>query len=134
MNITDNQQDIETRQDCIQVCDFIKEYKTFCGSTVKAVNKISFGIDYGECFALLGVNGSGKSTIFKALTRDVLPTSGEITINGFNVQKKFKDVRNCIGYCPEYDAIFPKMTVIETIKYFAQIKGIKATLIDNAVD
>ena len=50
-----------------------------------AVNNISFGVDYGECFALLGANGAGKSTTFKTLTRDILPTSGEITINGFSV-------------------------------------------------
>ena len=92
-----------------------------------AVNKISFGLDYGECFALLGVNGAGKSTTFKALTRDVLLTAGEITINGFNVKTQFQNVRKLVGYCPEYNAIFPNMTVIETIKYFARIKGIKAT-------
>ena len=58
-----------------------------------AVDKISFALDYGECFALLGVNGAGKSTTFKALTRDILPTSGEIVINGFNVKKQFGKVR-----------------------------------------
>lgn len=64
------------------------------------MKKVSFGVDYGECFALLGVNGAGKSTTFKTLTRDILPTTGEITINGFNVQKQFGDVRKLIGYCP----------------------------------
>ena len=43
-----------------------------------AVEKISFGLDYGECFALLGVNGAGKTTTFKSLTRDVTPTNGDI--------------------------------------------------------
>jgi len=46
-----------------------------------AVENISFGLDYGECFALLGVNGAGKSTTFKALTADANPTEGEITID-----------------------------------------------------
>lgn len=64
------------------------------------MKKVSFGVDYGECFALLGVNGAGKSTTFKTLTRDILPTTGEITINGLNVQKQFGDVRKLIGYCP----------------------------------
>ena len=62
-----------------------KDYETFCSAPVKAVKNISFGLDYGECFALIGVNGAGKSTTFKTLTRDVLPTTGEITINGLNV-------------------------------------------------
>ena len=67
------------------MCNLQKEYETFFGAPVRAVRNISFGVDYGECFALLGANGAGKSTTFKALTRDILPTSGEITINGFNV-------------------------------------------------
>ena len=65
-----------------------------------AVNGISFGVDYGECFALIGSNGAGKSTTFKALTRDILPTTGLITINGFSVRKQFADIRKIIGYCP----------------------------------
>ena len=67
---------------------------------MRAVKQASFALDYGECFALLGVNGAGKSTTFKTLTRDVLPTTGEITIQGFDVQKSFSDARKLIGYCP----------------------------------
>jgi len=51
-----------------------------------AVRQASFGLDYGECFALLGVNGAGKSTTFKSLTREITPTIGEISIQGYNVQ------------------------------------------------
>ena len=68
------------RYDCIRVFNFQKEYSTFCGAPVKAVKRASFALDYGECFALLGVNGAGKSTTFKSLTRDITPTEGEITI------------------------------------------------------
>ena len=50
------------------------------GAPVKAVRQASFALDYGECFALLGVNGAGKSTTFKSLTREITPTTGEITI------------------------------------------------------
>jgi ABC-type multidrug transport system ATPase subunit len=50
-----------------------------------AVKQASFALDYGECFALLGVNGAGKSTTFKSLTRDITPTTGEITVQGFNI-------------------------------------------------
>ena len=56
---------------------------------MRAVQGVSFGLDYGECFALLGVNGAGKSTTFKSLTGDIEPTSGTITIQGFDVQKEF---------------------------------------------
>ncbi len=65
-----------------------------------AVEKASFGLDYGECFALLGVNGAGKSTTFKSLTYDIEPTAGEITINGLDIRRNFSEVRKLIGYCP----------------------------------
>ena len=71
--------------DCIRVHNFQKEYDTFCGAPVRAVKQASFGLDFGECFALLGVNGAGKSTTFKSLTRDTTPTTGEITIKGYDI-------------------------------------------------
>jgi ABC-type multidrug transport system ATPase subunit len=52
---------------------------------VTAVNNLNFGLASGECFALLGVNGAGKSTTFKSLTHEVLPTSGSITVGGYNL-------------------------------------------------
>ena len=52
---------------------------------VQAVDKVSFGLEYGECFALLGISGAGKTTVFKCLTGDEYPSSGAITINGHDV-------------------------------------------------
>lgn len=52
---------------------------------VVAVDKVSFGLEYGECFALLGISGAGKTNCFKCLTGEVLPTEGEVTINGLDV-------------------------------------------------
>ncbi len=68
---------------------FKKIYTACCRRPFLAVEKISFGLDYGECFCLLGVNGAGKTTCFKSLTNDISPTTGEITINGFDVYKEF---------------------------------------------
>ena len=68
------------------MADLRKAYTTFLGDPFVAVEDISFGLNYGECFALLGVNGAGKSTTFKSLTADTEPTSGEITIAGYNIQ------------------------------------------------
>ena len=71
--------------DCIRVNNFSKIYDVSCGAPIKAVKQASFGLDYGECFALLGVNGAGKSTTFKSLTREIAPTTGEITIQGYDI-------------------------------------------------
>jgi ATP-binding cassette subfamily A (ABC1) protein 3 len=57
-----------------------------CGRVnLNAVNNLSFGLDQGECFALLGVNGAGKSTTFKSLTHEVQPTKGKIHIAGYDI-------------------------------------------------
>jgi len=61
----------------------------------------------------LGVNGAGKSTTFKALTGEYHPTEGNVEINGLSVKDNFAKVCKMIGYCPQYDAIFYQMTVIE---------------------
>jgi branched-chain amino acid transport system ATP-binding protein len=55
---------------------------------VQAVRKVSFGLEYGECFALLGISGAGKTSIFKCLTGELYPTSGKLTINGQNVSTR----------------------------------------------
>jgi ATP-binding cassette subfamily A (ABC1) protein 3 len=68
----------------VRVNKFRKVYPSLFRDPVMAVEKTSFGLDYGECFALLGINGAGKSTTFKTLTCEIEPTEGEITINGFD--------------------------------------------------
>lgn len=55
------------------------------GKPMLAVENLSFGLSAGECFALLGVNGAGKSTTFKSLTCEVQPTSGKIEINAVDI-------------------------------------------------
>ena len=83
---------------------------------------------------MLGVNGAGKSTTFKSLTRDITPTTGEISVQGYNIQKEFAEARNLIGYCPQHDAIFPTLTVEETIKFYALVKGIRTNKIRPVVE
>ena len=127
-----------TKQDVIRVSGFRKAYTYLCGSPVLAVEKISFGLDYGECFALLGVNGAGKSTTFKSLTKDTVPTTGQITIAGYDVQRDFQEARKLIGYCPQHDALFPMLTVQEHLWFYAKIKGVPADkrpgMVEKSID
>ena len=88
------------------------------------VKNISFTVDYGECFGLLGLNGAGKTTIFKAITEEHAPTHGSIYINGLNILKNFDEVKLMFGYCPQFDAIFPYMTVRENLEFYSKIKGV----------
>ena len=92
-----------------------------------AVENVSFGLESGECFALLGVNGAGKSTTFKSLTSEVEPTAGSIHIGSLDIRKDFNKIKKLIGYCPQTNPIFEYMSVEENIEYFARIKGIPRT-------
>ena len=105
-----------------------KVYKNGLGKSTEAVKKSSFAVDKGECFALLGVNGAGKTTTFKSLTKDVIPTAGELSVMGYDISKDFHKARHYIGYCPQYDTIFDSLTVQEHLYYQAVIKGIPSEM------
>ena len=120
----------------IKVQDLRKVYQIQggCCNPVKplvAVENISFGLQAGECFALLGVNGAGKSTTFKSLTAEVEPTEGSIHIGALDIRKDFNKIKKLVGYCPQTNAIFDYMSVEENIFYFARIKGIPTDRMDE---
>ena len=109
----------------MRVASLKKVFKTGFCSNLTAVNNVSFGLDQGECFALLGVNGAGKTTVFKSLTNDTVPTGGRVSIGGWDVQRWFGFARKRIGYCPQHNTLFEQLTVIENLYLFARIKGVK---------
>jgi ABC-type multidrug transport system ATPase subunit len=80
---------------------FRKVYSVPFSKPILAVEKASFAVNEGECFALLGVNGAGKSTTFKSLTNVVEPTAGKINILGVDIAEHFDVIRYRIGYCPQ---------------------------------
>jgi ATP-binding cassette subfamily A (ABC1) protein 3 len=125
---------VEGHYDVIRVSGLRKAYTKLFAKPFLAVERISFGLDYGECFALLGVNGAGKSTTFKSLTGDVLPTEGEVTIAGFDIYQDFKEARKLIGYCPQKDAIFPLLNVEEHLWFYSRIKGVPPSLREEVVE
>lgn len=92
----------------------------------RAIEDISFSLDYGECFALLGVTGAGKTTTFKCLTGEEKPNVGNLFISGHDVTtgEGFENARRLIGYCPQFDAIYDNFTVFEHLEFYAKIKGI----------
>lgn len=105
-----------------------------CATDTKAVRNLSFSLEYGDCFAMLGVNGAGKSTMFKCLTAQEFPERGDLYINGVSISSNFESIRKQIGYCPQIDAIFEDMTVKQNLMFYASIKGIPIELIDSIVN
>jgi len=122
----------ENKEFAVEVRNIEKNYSALCTEKMpNSVNKLSFHLKKGECFALLGLNGAGKTTTFKCLTCEIFPTKGEIIINGLELESNFQNVRNMIGYCPQFDAIFDYMTVYENLYFYSSIKGIPANKVNS---
>ena len=120
-----NYKNINKNDYAVKIKNMQKIYNNNCCSPQTiGVKNISFTVDYGECFGLLGLNGAGKTTIFKAITEEHAPSHGSIYINGLNLIKNFDEVKLMFGYCPQFDAIFPYMTVYENLEFYSKIKGV----------
>ncbi|PHS68630.1 MAG: ABC transporter ATP-binding protein [Methylophaga sp.] len=89
-----------------------------------AVNNISFEIRKGEVLGFLGPNGAGKSTTMKMLSGCLAPDQGEITINGFDLLEQPKQAKAHIGYLPEQPPLYKELSVIEFLRFCAQINQI----------
>ncbi|XP_058696545.1 glucosylceramide transporter ABCA12 [Poecile atricapillus] len=93
---------------------------------ITAVKNISLGIPAGECFGLLGVNGAGKTTIFKMLTGDIGASSGRLQVQDHS--GSLNDISEAhwslFGYCPQEDALDDLLTVEEHMYYYARLHGI----------
>lgn len=83
----------------------------------KAVNNVSFTINPGEIFSLIGPNSSGKSTIVKTITGLLQPTSGSITMDTIDISKKPEQAKSLIGYIPDEPSIWPYMTGEEFVLF-----------------
>jgi len=83
----------------VRVDHISKTFKT--GKTeLTALNDISFEVERGELFGLLGPDGAGKTTLFRLLTTLMIATKGSAWVDGFDVVKDFKEIRNRVGYMP----------------------------------
>ena len=93
--------------------------KKFKEKTV--VNGIELRINEGELFALLGTNGAGKTTTIKMLSTLILPTDGEIKINGLDIIKDRQKIKEIINVSPQETAIAPNLSVKENLEFMAGV-------------
>ena len=97
--------------------------KSYNKGKITAVDNVSFSIEEGELFGLIGPDGAGKTSIFRILTTLLLPEGGNANINGFDTVKDFMEIRNCIGYMPCKFSLYPDLSVEENLNFFATIFG-----------
>ena len=89
---------------------------------VHAINNLYLGLEPNEKFGLLGFNGSGKTTTFRAITNEILTDSGSINLFGYDTKRQFKQIRTMVGYCPQINPLFDFMKVKEIIKFYSNLK------------
>lgn len=104
----------------INVKNLCKNYKN-----VKAVNNVSFQVNKGEIFGLLGVNGAGKTTIIKILTGLIKKDNGEITIDNFDIEKNIYEIKKIINVSPQNSSFASKLSVKENLNFFAKIYDVQ---------
>lgn len=100
----------------------VKNFKMGFGDKV-IIKDLSFDVKKGEIFGLLGSNGSGKTTTVRALLGFYEPTGGELLIDGKKYDPENADI--IVGYLPEERGLYLKETVIDTMVYFGELKGLK---------
>src|SRR6187549_442088 len=98
----------------ISVKDLVKNYGDF-----KAVKDISFDVYEGEIFGLLGPNGAGKSTTLEIIETLRSKTSGQVMVNGFDLDKEPGEIKKIIGVQLQSSGFYPSLTLLELIKLFA---------------
>lgn len=89
-----------------------------------AIEDISLQIPEGELYGLVGPDGAGKTTLLRILSTVMEPTSGSARIAGFDLHRQVEKARNCIGYMPQAFSLYPDLTVLENIHFFADLNGV----------
>ena len=100
----------------IDVQNISKKY-----SKVQALQDISFTVDKGEIFGLIGPDGAGKTTLFRILTTLILADSGTASLNGWDVVKDYSKIRENVGYMPGKFSLYLNMTIEENLDFFATL-------------
>jgi ABC-2 type transport system ATP-binding protein len=95
--------------------------KSFNKGSTLAVDDISFDVNEGEMFGLIGPDGAGKTTLFRILTTLYLPDKGEASVTGLDVVKDYHAIRGIVGYMPGRFSLYQDLTVEENLNFFATV-------------
>ncbi|HET6567438.1 MAG TPA: ABC transporter ATP-binding protein [Rhodothermales bacterium] len=88
-----------------------------------AVDGVSFAVEQGEVFGIIGPDGAGKTTLFRMLISLLVPDGGEARVLGFDVVKDYREIRRRVGYMPGRFSLYPDLSVEENLNFFASIFG-----------
>jgi len=114
----------------IEINELTKTYRNGC----KALNRINITIGQGEIYGLLGPNGAGKSTTLKVLATLLLPTSGSVIINGLDIKRDTKKIRNIIGCVFQDTIVDENFTGYENLYLHGALCGVKKNELKQRID
>ncbi len=97
-----------------------------------AVDQVSLKVEEGEIFGFLGPNGSGKTTVIKALCGLLKPTSGTGTVLGFDCVTQSSSIRERVGYMSQNFSLYSDLTVEENINFYAGVYGLHGDYLEAA--
>ena len=117
---------VRKKKNVIEVNNISKSY-----GRVKALHDVSFAVDKGEVFGLIGPDGAGKTSMFRILCTLLLADEGTATVDGFDVVKQMTDIRKRVGYMPGRFSLYQDLTVEENLEFFATLFG---TTVDEGYD
>ncbi len=107
------------------------EHITKTYGTVTALDDVSFTVEPGEVFGLIGPDGAGKTTMFRILCTLLLPDGGKATVDGFDTATQLTAIRSRVGYMPGKFSLYQDLTVRENLEFFATLFG---TTVDEGYD
>lgn len=117
----------------IEVNNLVKRYGNHT-----AVDHLSFEIEKGKIYGFLGPNGAGKSTTMNMITGYIASTEGKVVIDGHDILEEPEEAKKCIGYLPEQPPLYFDMTVLEYLKFVADLKKIpkdkKSSMIEEIME
>ncbi|MCA9322763.1 MAG: ATP-binding cassette domain-containing protein [Planctomycetes bacterium] len=111
----------------------VKDLHKFYGG-FHAVRGVSFTVDRGEIIGFLGPNGAGKTTTMKIITGYMAMSSGEVSVDDHDVMTDSLAVRSKIGYLPEHAPLYDDMSVLEYLRFVAEMRGLKGTRKKERID
>ena len=103
----------------IEISGVTKRY-----GTLTALDNVSFQVERGEMFGLIGPDGAGKSTLYKILATLTAPDEGTATVCGLDTVKDYSRLRTIIGYMPEKFSLYQDLSVSENLRFFASLFGV----------
>ena len=112
----------------IEVSNLVKKYGDHT-----AVDHLSFQIEKGKIYGFLGPNGAGKSTTMNMITGYIASTEGKVMIDGHDILEEPEAAKKCIGYLPEMPPLYFDMTVLEYMKFAADLKKIPRNQKDKQI-